>query len=322
MTYSAELDCADLLALIRQPKAPLVTSSLEHQRTPWDVAFLLIILMLSALVPMSAGLSSLLTRRTFNLIDLTSSCNHKCATSMCFIFANALSVWNVFCCFCVNDQHWLHCKTQVAHHALDALRFSRSECSCIQLCFCTASGDALSVSCVRFSKRCRPTSATPALEVFLVSLSPAQSNPEKTITSELTFPNSKTWIHYLSPIKYRTSRFNLEKLCCEGSDILWRNSFTANVVCSVLPEEQASGHVRSVLADLFFVHLHWILAFHIVDYWGLHGVPIFSSPRLSTRTSTCREIVLVQNPCLFPTYSPIQLLYTLCRTCPDDARFP
>ena len=35
------------------------------------------------------------------------------------------------------------------------------------------------------------------------------------------------------PFKYRTSRFNLEKLCCEGSDILWQNSFTANVMSAL-----------------------------------------------------------------------------------------
>ena len=65
---------------------------------------------------------------------------------------------------------------------------------------------------------CRTTSATPALDDFLVSSSPAQCESEKTATAELMFPNSNTWIRCLSPSKYRTSRFNLEKLCSEGSD--------------------------------------------------------------------------------------------------------
>ena len=37
--------------------------------------------------------------------------------------ADSMSVKNAFCRFYVDDQHWLHCKTQVTHHALDPLRF-------------------------------------------------------------------------------------------------------------------------------------------------------------------------------------------------------
>ena len=40
-------------------------------------------------------------------------------------------------------------------------------------------------------KGCHPTSATPALDDFLVSLSPAQSGPVKYVTSEAMCPNSK-----------------------------------------------------------------------------------------------------------------------------------
>ena len=50
-----------------------------------DVACFLMILLLIAFVPMSARVSSLLTLRILNLFDLTSSCNQKCATSVCFI---------------------------------------------------------------------------------------------------------------------------------------------------------------------------------------------------------------------------------------------
>ena len=38
-------------------------------------------------------------------------------------FANSMSMRNVFCCFGVNEQYLLHCKTKVTHHALDAFRF-------------------------------------------------------------------------------------------------------------------------------------------------------------------------------------------------------
>ena len=40
-----------------------------------------------------------------------------------FHFVNSLPVENVHSGSCTNDQHWLHCKTQVAHHALNAIRF-------------------------------------------------------------------------------------------------------------------------------------------------------------------------------------------------------
>ena len=29
-----------------------------------------------------------------------------------FHFACSMSMENVLCCFCVNDQHWLHCKSK------------------------------------------------------------------------------------------------------------------------------------------------------------------------------------------------------------------
>ena len=37
-----------------------------------------------------------------------------------FHFAGSLSMENVLCCCCVNDQYWLHGRTRVTHHALDA----------------------------------------------------------------------------------------------------------------------------------------------------------------------------------------------------------
>ena len=93
-------------------------------------------------------------------------------------------------------------------------------------------------------------------------------------------------------------------------------------VCSVLTEEQASGHVRSVLADLFWVQLHWILVFHIVNCWGLHCVPILEPQTLKDNVNV-PEVVLMQHPCLSlsPTYYLIQRLDALWRTRLDDARF-
>ena len=83
-------------------------------------------------------------------------------------FADSMSMEGECWCFCINDQHWFFCKTQVAHHALDTLRFWRSQRRRTQFCFRTA-----------------------------VSLSPAQRESEKTVSSELMNPNPKTWIHCL-----------------------------------------------------------------------------------------------------------------------------
>ena len=51
---------------------------------------------------------------------------------------NSVPVEIVLSGFCVNGQHWFHCRSQVTHHALNPLRFRRSQCCCIQLCLCTA----------------------------------------------------------------------------------------------------------------------------------------------------------------------------------------
>ena len=65
--------------------------------------------------------------------------------------------------------------------------------------------------------------------------------------------------------------------------------------------------------------MHWVLVFHIVNYWGLHCVPILEPQTLNGNINVS-GIVLVQYPCLSPAYSPVQRLDALCRTCPDDAR--
>ena len=117
-----------------------------------------------------------------------------------FHFACSMSMENVLCCFCVNDQHWLHYKP----------KFFSPLTLLAMIFFC-------------------PTTATPALDDFLVSLSSAQSESEKTVTSELMSPENLDPVSLCLQVP-NESRFSVEKLCCEGSDILWHNSFTAKVL--------------------------------------------------------------------------------------------
>ena len=74
-----------------------------------------------------------------------------------------------------------------------------------------------------------------------------------------------------------------------------------------------------ILADLFGSKCTWVLVFHIVNYWGLHCVPILEPQTLNGNINVS-GIVLVQYPCLSPAYSPVQRLDALCRTCADDVR--
>ena len=95
------------------------------------------------------------------------------------------------------------CKTQVTHHALDLLA------SDIPNAAAYSSPSTL-------PKRGRPTTATPALDDFRISLSPAQSESGKTVTSELMSPSSINWFHCLSPFRNQSSRFNLKR-CAQDS---------------------------------------------------------------------------------------------------------
>ena len=45
-----------------------------------------------------------------------------------FHFTGSMSMENVICCFCVNDQSCLQSKPQVTPYALDPLRFWRLQC--------------------------------------------------------------------------------------------------------------------------------------------------------------------------------------------------
>ena len=77
------------------------------------------------------------------------------------------------------------CKTQVTHRALDPLASDIPNAGAYS-------------SASTLPKRGRPTTATPALDDFRISLSPAQSESGKTVTSDLMSPNSINWIHSLS----------------------------------------------------------------------------------------------------------------------------
>ena len=141
------------------------------------------ILLLSAFVPMSARLSSRLTRRTPNLFDLTSSCNHKCATSMCLMLPIPCR-WRMCCYafasmintgFTAKPSH-ISCSGPPSLLTLTMLLLTVVLLLLLVMIFCFL---------VHAFKRCRPTSATPAFDDFLVSLSPSQSESNKTVTSEL-----------------------------------------------------------------------------------------------------------------------------------------
>ena len=125
---------------------PLVLQVLLNINVACGIRMLSILLLIAFRPNVSARLSA-------HLVRLTSTCNHTCATSMCFILPIPLPMKDVFCRFCIDDQHWLHYKTQVAHHALDPFRF-----------LCTASGDDLLFPHVRFHKvsshECGPSHLT------------------------------------------------------------------------------------------------------------------------------------------------------------------
>ena len=108
-------------------------------------------------------------------------------------------------------------------------------------------------------KRCRPTSATPALDDVLVSfLQPSLR------WRRLSLLNSCPRIRKLGSIA------SLSRVCHSLAQLVHWECY----VRSVLTEEQASGHVRPVSFTSSTI--------------GVCTVFFFSSPRLSTRTSTCR----------------------------------
>ena len=71
----------------------------------------------------SATFSSLLTLRTRNRLDLTSSCIHKCAT---YVLGGLR----------VNGQHWLNLVTQILQQRHNSFRLRRSQCCRMQLYLC------------------------------------------------------------------------------------------------------------------------------------------------------------------------------------------
>ena len=73
---------------------------------PMAIACFLMILLLTASVPMSARLSSLLTRRTLNLIDFDFILQPQVRHVGVFHFAFSMSMLVMFCCLCIDDQYW------------------------------------------------------------------------------------------------------------------------------------------------------------------------------------------------------------------------
>ena len=148
---------------------------------------------------------------------------------------NSLPVENVLSGFCVNGQHWFHCKTQVKHHALDpapnAAAYSSASALFFAMTFCL---------CVYAFRVCLPSISTPALDDFRVSLqsAPSLSAPRPVLHIQTLV------LHCLSRFKYLASLFCLSRALLIGirhlSAQLVHNEC---YVCSILTEEQTSGNL-------------------------------------------------------------------------------
>ena len=187
----------------------------------------------------------------------------------------------------------------------------RSQCCCIQFCFCTASDDDLLFSCMRFR-----------------TLSSHERDPRAWRFPRF-FVSSPVWVRENCPFWTHVPEFdNLNPLSLSlqvpdeslqfGKAVLRRiwHSLLQLVhdecyVCSVLTEVQASGHMSSVLADLFWVSPHWILVFHIVNYWSLHCVSVLELQTLNENVNVSR-IVLIQYPCFSP--ASLKFSFSCCGT--------
>ena len=176
---------------------------------PMGVACFLMSWLLSAFVPMSARLPSLLTRRNLKLFDLTSSCNQKCATSMCFIVKpkSHIMLWTPF--------------------ALTLPILLRT----VLLLRCIWRWSSVSCICFQQMSSHERDSRDWRFHHFFVS-SPIWVRENCHFRARVPeFENLDPVC--LSPFKYRTNLFNMEKLCCEGSVIFWHNSITANVMSAL-----------------------------------------------------------------------------------------
>ena len=168
-----------------------------------------------------------------------------------------------------------------------AFRFGRSQCCCIQSCFCTASGDDLLFSCVRFQKVSSRDARRPRLTISPF-LSPAQSESEKTVTSELMSPNSR----HLAPLSLSiSSTERVASICqsCVANDLTVFNAtrYTANVV-SALSWLRNKHLATSGLYLLLCSESFRTSDSHLSQSQMLESRTVFpfSSSRLSTRTST------------------------------------
>ena len=120
MTFSVDLNCSDLPSLIHQPKlhdifrlqvlksinvphgCRMLSDDFIAERLRPDVCKIVLAVDAADFQPVRCGF---ILQSQMRHVDV-------------FHFANSTSMESVFCC-----RYWLHCKTQVTHHALNAFRF-------------------------------------------------------------------------------------------------------------------------------------------------------------------------------------------------------
>ena len=169
-----------------------------------------------------------------------------------------------FCRICIDDQHRLHCETEVTHRALGALRFRRSQCCCIQFCLCTASGDDLRFFLCTLSKIVFPRAQLPRMTTSsFLCLQPSLN------LRKLSLLNSCSRIRKLGSIVSLPSNTKQDapmwKSCLMEGYLLAKLVHGERYVCHALAEEHAPGHVSPTILDFLLSHrqlLEFALCFH------------------------------------------------------------
>ena len=97
-----------------------------------------------------------------------------------------------------------------------------------------------------------------------------------------------TMISCLHVVAFKRCRFNLAKLCCGRSAILWHSLFTATVMCAL--SWLKNKHLNTCDLHVLIRSGSNCTGFSSFasSTIGVCNVFPFSSPRLSMRTSTCR----------------------------------
>ena len=146
-------------------------------------------------------------RRTIKLFDMTSSCNHKCATSMPFM-RPAPCLWRTWSVATAsNHQHKCQRKSKT-HHRHDAFRLRCFHACSVQLRLCTACrNDKAVCACMHSTGDCRSV-PRPHLRMCHVSLLTAQSESECCYCCGSSDHIWRTRPHCSSPFKELTSHFS------------------------------------------------------------------------------------------------------------------